>query len=428
MTIPNIKTNSKLLARWLMTVATAIKARRTHTIRPLIYQLCTTSALSIALLAHADAQDAARGNRPGGNQMTVAVTSVTTADVPVLVNAVGTVTARNTATVRARVAGQLDKVLFKEGQLVKAGEILAELDARTFQAAYNQQQAQLQRDQAQLDNAQLDLQRYQDLVKDETISKQQADTQAALVRQYQATVAMDRALLANAKLNLDYTRITAPVSGRLGLRQVDVGNLVSTTDANGIVVITQIKPIDVVFAVPEDRITIIVAQLNAGARLPVDALARDGKSKLASGTLSTLDNQIDATTGTIKLKAAFTNEDGALFPNQFVNVRLQLSLNKGAMVVPSAAVQQGSMGSYVYVLKPDNSVSLRTIVTAANSGDNVTVLKGLVAGERVVTDGLDKLRDGLTVKVNSAEAAPSVARSKPADGQQWKKRSQSPAQ
>jgi len=352
-----------------------------------------------------------RDGRPSfDSPPTVAVATVVTSDVPQYLTAVGTVTSRNTATVRARVSGQLAKVLFKEGQLVKAGDVLAVIDPRPYQVALDQQLAQLQRDQAQLDNAKHDLERYQGLVADKVISQQQVDTQAALVRQYQGVVAIDQAQVASAKLNLSYTNITAPVSGKLGLRQIDAGNLVSSNDAGGIVVITQLNPIDVIFAIPGDRIAPIVKQLNLGSRLPADALDRDGKTKIASGTLLTADNQIDATTGTVKLKAEFNNADAALFPNQFVNVRLQLSLNKGATVVPSAAIQTGGTGTYVYVVKSGNTVSMRPVViSATNTGNNTIVSKGLNAGEQVVIDGLDKLREGRSVRISSNAAAQAVA-------------------
>lgn len=366
--------------------------------------VAVASIAVVVCSAFSYAQQPPRRPGQGNTAVTVAVAPVTTADVPIYVTAVGTVAARYTATIRARVSGQLDRVQFKEGQMVKAGEVLAVIDPRPYQVVLDQAQAQLQRDQAQLENAQHDLERYQDLVKDHTIAQQQVDTQAALVRQYKATVEMDRAAVASAKLNVSYTNITAPIAGRLGLRQVDPGNLVTSGDANGIVSITQIKPINVVFAVPEDRLSTVLKQMNSGSRLPVDALDRDGKTKLASGFLLTTDNQIDATTGTIKLKGEFANDDAALFPNQFVNVRLQLTVNKGATIVPSAAVQQGSVGSYVYVVKQDNTVNMRPIATGANSGGNVTVTRGLNAGERVVIDGLDKLRDGAPVVVSNMTA------------------------
>lgn len=359
-------------------------------------------ALSIGCNAQAQQQN--RNSRSGNSPITVAVAPVVTADVPVYINAVGTVTARYTATVRARVSGQLDRVQFTEGQMVKAGDVLALIDPRPYQVVLDQNQAQLQRDQALLDNARSDLDRYQDLVKDKVISQQQVDTQNSLVHQYTATVAMDRAAAAGAKLNVNYTSITAPIAGRLGLRRVDPGNLVSASDADGIVTITQIKPINAVFAIPEDRLSMVLKQLNSGAKLPIDALDRDGKTVLASGVLLTTDNQIDTTTGTVKLKGEFANDNAALFPNQFVNVRLQVSVNKGATVVPSAAVQQGSVGTFVYVVKPDNSVSLRTINVGSTTNNKATVTSGLTAGERVVTDGLDKLRDGAHVIVSSADA------------------------
>jgi len=382
---------------------------------------------SSSLQSGAPATTSEGGQRPGRREgrgpfdeiVTVAVATATTADVPQYINAVGTVIARNTATVRARVSGQLEKVLFKEGQLVKAGDVLAVIDPRPYQVVLDQQDAQLQRDQAQLDNARHDLDRYQGLVADKVISQQQVDTQAALVRQYQGVVAIDQAQVASAKLNLSYTSITAPVSGRLGLRQVDPGNLVSSTDVNGIVVITQIKPINVVFAVPGDRISDIAKGLNSGSRMPVDALDRDGKTRISSGNLLTADNQIDPTTGTIKLKAEFANDDAALFPNQFVNVRLQLALNKGATIVPSTAIQQGKDGNYVYVVKPDSTVTMRPVSISTTTASNTIVNQGLNAGEQVVVDGLDKLRDGKKVRVSSTAAAQAAANGQGAEG--WQK-------
>lgn len=344
---------------------------------------------------------------------TVAVATVTTADVPQILSAVGTVTSRNTSTVRARVSGQLDKVLFREGQVVKAGALLAVLDQRPFQVALDQQLAQLQRDQAQLENAKHDLERYQGLVADKVISQQQVDTQAALVRQYEGVVAIDQAQAASARLNFNYSSITAPISGRLGLRQVDPGNLVSSNDVNGIVVITQLNPIDVIFAIPGDRVPPVVQQLTAGNRLAVDVLDRDGKTKLAAGFLITADNQMDATTGTVKLKAEFPNDDAKLFPNQFVNVRLQLSVSKGATVIPSAAVQQSSQGAYVFVVKADNTVNKRDVVVGTvNTNGNTVVNKGLNIGERVVVDGVDRLREGRTVKISTNAAAQAAASGK----------------
>lgn len=427
-----------------------ISAAKPRSILKYLSLALITAVLSYPLITAS--QDASRrppnqgGQGPGGQGAgrkdgrppfdmapTVSVATVTTSDVPQYISAVGTVTSRNTSIVRARVSGQLDKVLFREGQVVKAGEVLAVIDPRPYQVAYEQQLAQLQRDQAQLDNAKHDLERYQGLVGDKVISQQQVDTQAALVRQYQGVVAIDQAQVANARLNLSYTKITAPISGRLGLRQIDPGNLVSSNDANGIVVITQLNPITVVFAVPGDRVPPIMKQLNAGMQLPADALDRDGKTKLASGTLLTADNQIDPTTGTVKLKAEFKNDASTLFPNQFVNVRLQLSVSKGATIVPTAAIQTGGSGTYVYVVKPDNTVSMRpVVVSAANTGNNTIVNKGLNAGERVVTDGLDKLRDGRSVKISSDAAAQAVASGAPDplqnsgrqnSGQHWSGRS-----
>ena len=318
-----------------------------------------------------------------------------------MVQAIGTMSARATAVVRAKVSGELTALHFKEGQQVKAGQLLAEIDPRSYQAALSQVQGNLQRDQALLKNAQLDLQRYKDLLAQDSIATQQVDTQAALVRQLEGTVAADQAQMDAARLQLGYTRITAPIAGRLGLRQADRGNVVGPADANGIVTINLVQPIDAAFAVPEAHLAQISQRLAEGAELPVELWDREQKNRLARGRLGALDNAIDPTTGTIKVKAAFANEDGGLFPNQFVNVRLQLNLLPNALTVPGTAVQN----SYVYLVQPDGTVTQRRIRVGVTDGDRVSVEGDLNDGDQVVTDGLDRLREGARVAVIDASAA-----------------------
>jgi multidrug efflux system membrane fusion protein len=296
------------------------------------------------------------------------------------------------------------RVQFREGQVVKEGDLLAEIDQRPYQVQLGQAEGQLARDEALLKNAQADFERYRVLFEQDSIARQQLDTQASLVRQLEATLKVDRAAIENARLQLTYTRIGAPLSGRLGLRQVDPGNIVRAGDANGLVVITQLQPIASVFTIPEDNLPSVMKKLRAGTRMPVDAYDRAGKVKLASGTLLTVDNQIDPATGTVKLKAQFDNADAALFPNQFVNIRMLVDVLRGVTVIPSAAVQRGTPGTFAYVVKADRTVTVRTLKLGPVDGDNVTV-EGVQPGEMVVTDGADRLREGATVQV-AGEAAP----------------------
>jgi multidrug efflux system membrane fusion protein len=325
---------------------------------------------------------------------------------PINLSALGTVTSLATVTVRARIGGQLTEVYFTEGQDVNAGDVLAQVDPRPYQVALEQAQGQLARDKALLDNAKIDLARYQGLVAQGSIARQQADTQAALVRQYEGTIQTDQASINNAQLNLDYTRILAPISGRVGLRQVDKGNYVQTNDTNGLVVITQLKPITVVFSVPEDNLQAIRRRLNSGASLPVTAYDRGQSKVLATGTLSTIDNQIDTSTGTIKLRAQFDNTDEALFPNQFVNIRLQVDVVKDTPIVPLAAVQRGAPGTFVYVVNdsdPANqTVTVRPITLGPGEGERVSIANGLQAGEKIVVDGVDRLKDGAKIRQPNA--------------------------
>jgi multidrug efflux system membrane fusion protein len=352
---------------------------------------------------------AKRGARFDPTKMVVPVAPATAraVDMPVRISALGTVTARSTVTVRARVDGLLQRVNFREGQIVRAGQVLAEIDPKPFEVQLQQALGQLERDQAQLQNAQNDLQRYRNLLAQDSIAGQQVDNQAALVRQYEATLVTDRAAVESARLNLSYTRITAPSGGRVGLRQIDAGNMIRASDANGLVVITEVDPIAVIFPVPQDRLPQVMTQLQAGAKLPVDAYDREGRTRLASGTLVTADNVIDTATGTVKLKAEFPNKDGALFPNQFVNARLLVETLKGAIAVPTAAIQRGAPGTFVYVIKDDNTVSVRPVKTGAVDGDMTAIAEGLAAGERVVADGADKLREGARVEpIDRSAGAP----------------------
>ena len=347
-----------------------------------------------------DAQPPAhkRGTESPDKGVPVVVSTVRQSDIDVYLSGLGTVTPLNTVTVKSRVDGQLIKLTFKEGQFVHAGELLAEIDARPFQVQLTQAEGQMAHDQALLKNAQLDLERYRTLFAQDSIAKQQVDTQEALVRQYQGSIKTDQGQIDNAKLQLAYTRITAPISGRVGLRQVDPGNIIHASDQNGLVVITQLQPISVIFTITEDNVPRVMKKLQAGEKLTVDVYNREGRIKLASGVLLTVDNQIDPATGTVKLKAQFSNDDSTLFPNQFVNVRMLVDVNKNATVINSAAVQRGNQGTYIYVMKPDQTVTVRPVKAGPAQGDLISIDSGLAPGEVVVIDGTDKLREGANVE------------------------------
>ena len=343
-----------------------------------------------------------KGGGEGSRSTPVSVGEVRLMDIRYTVQAAGTLVALNTAVVRAKVDGELKALRFTEGQLVQAGQVLAEIDARPFEAQLNQAQGQFARDAALMKNAELDLQRYQDLLSKDAIARQQVETQAALVRQLQGTVQADQAQIDLAKLQLSYTRVTAPISGRLGLKQVELGSLVRSSDPNGLVNITQTQPMAVVFSVPEMHVPLIMRKLKAGQALPVEAWDRDQKIRLAQGRVSTTDNAIDVATSTLRLKATLDNRDGSLFPNQFANIRLQLDTLKNVVAVPAQAVQRGTAGTFVYVVQADNTVQVQTVQLEAVEGDWQAVKDDLKAGQQVVTDGADRLRSGSVVEVVKA--------------------------
>jgi multidrug efflux system membrane fusion protein len=353
------------------------------------------------------------GRFAGGAPMSVVPETIGKGDIGITLNALGTVTSLATVTIRTQISGYLINVVFKEGDEVKKGDLLVEIDSRPYEAALAQQRGQLARDEALLKGAQVDLTRYQGLAAQNAVPRQQLDTQTALVAQDQGTVEADRALVKAAEVNLAYTRIVSPLDGRVGLRQVDQGNYVTPGDANGLVVITQIHPISVLFTVPEDNLQAIAKRLETGARLPVTALDRGGANKLADGTLTTFDSQIDPTTGTIKLRGQFPNDSKTLYPNQFVNIRLLLDTHKDVVTMSTAAIQRGVPGTFVYLIKDDSTVTVRPVKLGVTEGDRVEVLSGLEPGDRVVTDGADKLREGAKVivraEVNANASDPGAA-------------------
>lgn len=338
------------------------------------------------------------GARRGPPPTTVGVATAEQASIPIVLDALGTVTPQASVRVRPQVGGVMQQVLFKEGQMVKAGELLATIDPRQFELALQQAAGQRQRDEALLDSARVTLQRFQTLLQQDSIARQEVDSQAALVKQLEGTVVINRANEGAARLNLGYTRVVAPVSGRVGLRAVDIGNVVSPSDVNGIALITQVTPIDVVFAVPQDQIAELQQTAASGAQKKVTALDRTRASVLDTGVFASLDNQVDTTTGTVKAKARFANSKLALFPSQFVNVRVEVRTIENAVVVPVAAVRLGASGDYVYVLNgAERTVSLRQIKRGPATVDKVVIASGLKAGERVITEGADRLKDGARV-------------------------------
>ncbi|MBI3897880.1 MAG: MdtA/MuxA family multidrug efflux RND transporter periplasmic adaptor subunit [Gammaproteobacteria bacterium] len=376
---------------------------RRHKLWAVLLVLSLALLISIGLLRHH--RRALRTAGPAANvSQPIAVTAAAaqTGDLKITLNALGSVTAINSVTIRPRVDGQLIKVLFREGQTVNPGDLLAEIDPRPLEVQLAQAQGQMDRDQALLRNAQLDVERYRDLYKQDSIAKQQLDTQEALVQQYEGTVKADRAQVDNAKLQLSYTRVTAPLGGRVGLRKVDPGNMVHANDQDGLVVITQLNPITVIFSIPEDNVPALMQRLQAGAVLPVEAYSRDRTIKLATGQLLTVDNQIDVSSGTIKLKAQFNNDNSntVLFPNQFVNVRLLLNTLNNATLIPTAAVKRNGEASFVYRVQTDHTVKVQPVSLGPVDVNRVAVTSGIAPGDLVVVDGTDKLRDGTAVELS----------------------------
>jgi multidrug efflux system membrane fusion protein len=373
-------------------------------------RLVLTSILALLILAGivwwsrqgSAPQQAGRNAAP----MSIVPEVVGKGDIGINLNALGTVTSLATVTIRTQISGYLMKVVFKEGDEVKKGDLLAEIDSRPYEATLAQAKGQLARDEAMLKGAQVDLTRYQGLAAQNAVPHQTLDTQIALVAQDQGTVEADRAAVKSAEVNLQYCRIVSPLDGRVGLRQVDQGNYVTPGDASGLVVITQLKPISVLFTVPEDNLQAISKRIQAGAALPATAYDRSGAAKIADGTLQTFDSQIDPTTGTIKLRAQFANETETLYPNQFVNIRLLLDTHKDVTTISTAGIQRGVPGTFVYLVNADSTVSVRPIQLGVTDGDRVEVRSGLAPGERIVIDGADKLRDGAKINVRS-ETLPS---------------------
>ncbi len=397
-------------SRWFLIVAVAVLILaalifwRTHS---------ATEGNGAKTTSHQSAGGGRRGMRAGGALAPVQAATATSQSVPNYLNGLGTITAANTVTVRSRVDGQLMSINFKEGQQVKAGDLLAQIDPSQFKVALAQAQGQLAKDQATLANARRDLARYQQLVKTNLVSRQELDTQAARVSESAGTLKADQASVASAQLQLDWSRITAPIDGRVGLKQVDIGNQISTGDTNGIVILTQTHPIDLVFTLPENSIASVVQAQKNGQRVQVEAWDRTNTTKLSDGALLSLDNQIDTTTGTIKLKARFNNQDDALFPNQFVNARILVATEQNAVVIPTAALQMGNDGHFVWILGSDNKVSKHTVVPGIQDSQKVVVTAGVSAGDRVITDGIDRLTEGAKVEVVQPEQT-KAASGKPA--------------
>jgi membrane fusion protein, multidrug efflux system len=365
----------------------------------------------------ADAPPATRRG-DGAAVMPVVAVPATMGDIDIALNALGTATSLATVTIKSQISGQLVRVAYQEGQMVNKGDLLAEIDSRPYELALTQTQGALERDQAMLQGAELDLKRYQDLIKTNAIPRQQLDQQSALVLQDRGLVMSDQAQIDTQKLNIAYCHIVAPVTGRVGLRLVDQGNYVTAGDGTGIAVITQLRPISVVFTVAEDNLPQIVKRIRAEATLPATAFDRSGATKLATGELKTLDNQIDTTTGTLKLRAEFANEDEILFPNQFVNIKLLVDVLHDTTIVPTSAIQRGAPGTFVYLANADNTVTVRPVTLGPTNGDRVAVQSGLAAGDLVVIDGADKLRNGARIALRdpndgSAPGTPGAARPSP---------------
>lgn len=361
--------------------------------------------LVVVILSHSFQKNAKSAQPPTPPSIPVVTAVAKIGDQPIYLIGLGTVTPFETVTVRSRVDGQLMSVGVKEGQMVSVDDVIAQIDPRPFEVQLLQAQGQLERDQASLTNARVDLQRYTILYSQDSIPKQQLDTQISLVNQLEAAVKSDQGLVDAAKLQLVYARITAPISGRVGLRDVDPGNIVHATDTTGLFVITELQPISVIFNISQDSIDLVLKKLRADKSLPVDAFDRDFKNKISAGTLLTIDNQVDVSTGTVRFRATFPNKDNALFPNQFVNARLLADTHKGVVLVPAAAVQRGPQSSFVFVVKPDRTVETRNVSVGPINDDVAEIDKGLSANETVVTEGVDKLQPGMRVTERQQGAA-----------------------
>lgn len=366
--------------------------------------LCILALAGYFFLARSKKAQSGADKKGGGaaaRSMPVAAVPAKKGDIGVYLTGLGSVAPNNTVTVKSRVDGQLMEILFREGQIVRSGQLLARIDPRPFETQLAQVEGQLARDQALLKNAELDLARYRTLLQQDSIAKQQLDTQEALVRQYEGTVKADQGQVESAKLQLAYSRITAPIGGRVGLRLVDAGNMIHATDPNGLIVITQLQPVTVFFSITEDSLQGLLARMEGEKKIPVEAWDREGKRKIATGYLFTVDNQIDPTTGTVKLKAVFQNSGNELFPNQFVNARLLMDVVRGTIVVPAAAIQRSTRGIFVYVVKTDNTAEMRPVSLGPAQGDDQSIREGVASGELIVVDGADRLRDGAKVELQT---------------------------
>lgn len=366
--------------------------------------------VTYAFLRTPGGSGAGKGGDAAGRAVPVLASAARKADLGVTMTGLGTVTALNTVTVKTRVDGQLQRVAFTEGQFVNQGELLAEIDPRPFQVQLMQAEGQMAKDQAAFQNASADLQRLQSLVKQGIISRQQLDTQVSSVAQFEAALKGDQAQIESAKLNLTYSRITAPIAGRVGLRLVDTGNMVRANDATGIAVIAPVQPITVVFTIPADSIQLVLAQSRKGKKLQVEAFDRDLRNRLAVGAVLAIDNQVDPATGTVRIKALFANDDSMLYPNQFVNARLLVDTLVGTTLIPTASIQRSPQGTYVYVIKADSTVEMRPVDVQATQGDDSALRSGLVPGETVVTDGVEKLRPGSKVAIAKPEGSSKASR------------------
>lgn len=387
--------------------------KRSRTVLWIIVALIVVGLGLIAYRSHMAPKSAFAGGGRGGRggfgmngPVPVVARPAQKADINVILDGLGTVTPSSTATVRTQINGQLFRVNFTEGQLVNKGDLLAVIDPRPYEAALSQAQGQLLQAQAQLKEAQIDLERYVTLSAQDSISKQQVDAQKALVSQFEGMTKTDQAAVDNAQLNLAYCHITAPFPGRVGLRQIDQGNYVTTGDANGLVVLTQVDPITVIFSLAEDNIPSVVKQIRSGTAIKVDAYNRTGTAKLASGTLTSIDNTVDTTTGQFKLRATFPNKDETLFPNQFVKVRMLVDVDRGVTVIPTSAIERGQQGTFVYVVGADSKVSAKTVTLGHTEGERVAVTSGISVGDQVVVDGADRLKEGSEVLATTPAGQP----------------------